>query len=330
MAHGLRGDADRAGVTGGNVPNTVRSFVGRKMSGPVMGLRATQDSRGWRLTVQQKHGPAQNFLISTGDRPAQLAVRRLLSAVRVVVGVFVMIFSFLLMVTGVHEQFADNQPLSGFIGAELTFLVTLLLGQRLVFTNSLRRRYQVCPHIPQIAAVLQRADPATGTWAVEAVDALREGSFCLGSPQLHAMAAVQPAPLPVREAAASAAGQLAGQIQAAAAALETHGRAADAAVVRELLECVPELAVLDQAAVEQAAHAVARSYELLDEVPVTLRKLPAAPDGPTPQQDAEASVAAALAELTRLVRVHANSDIQALQALRIYTRQWDRTDPLDL
>lgn len=327
MAHGNHPRSDAAAAA--DTPNTVRSFMGRRMSGPILTLRAVRGSRGWRLSVQQKSGPTQNFVISRTAQQGRVVPRRILGVVRVVVGVLVMLFSALLMITGIQQQLSTDEEFMPFLLAELTFLCTLLLGQRLAFTNSLRHGHQVCPHIVKIGKVLKEADPAEGTWAVEAVDALRQGTFCHGSPQLHAMALGGQPPRAALETA-SAADRLSAQVRAAAGALEAHGRPADAGVVRELLECVPELAVLDQAAVGQAADAVTRSYALLEEVPVALREIPTAVGSPTPQQDADASVGAALAELTRLVRVHADNDIQALQALRIYTRQWDRSNTLDL
>lgn len=327
MTHGKDVEGGEHSVAA--TPNTVRSFIGRKLSGPVTAVRLTEGPTYWRFTVQQKSGPAQNFRVSTHVSREWFVVDRLLSAVRVVVGVAVMLFSFLMMVTGIQLQIGSDREFAPFLGAEGIFLFTLLVGQRLVFTNSLRRRHQVCPHIPQIAKVVERADPASGTWAAEAVNALRQGTFCLASPQVHAMAAAEAdpsAPVP----AGSAVDRLAGQIEAAATALVAHGRSADAGAVRELLDCLPELAVLDQVAVGQATDAVTRSYALLEQVPVALHTVPSGAGRPTPQQDAEASVGAALAELTRLIRLHADNDIQALQALRIYTQQWQRTDQLDL
>lgn len=110
---------------------------------------------------------------------------------------------------------------------------------------------------------------------------------------------------------------------AAAAILRSHDRAADADDVAHLAQRLDSAPVREQATAGQAARAIREVFSHLDRLSPTLRELPGADDR-TPAQDASEVVDAAMAHLREVTRGAQETDLQALRALRSYSRQWEQ------
>lgn len=109
---------------------------------------------------------------------------------------------------------------------------------------------------------------------------------------------------------------------AAAAALRGHRRVDDAEDVAHLAQRLDAAPAREQATAGQAARAIREVYDHLDRLSPTMRGHVGA-DGRTPEQDAEEVADAAMMHLRAVTRGAQETDLQALRALRSYSRQWE-------
>ncbi|GAB3581026.1 hypothetical protein [Calidifontibacter terrae] len=112
------------------------------------------------------------------------------------------------------------------------------------------------------------------------------------------------------------------ELLSAAAALRSHDRSVDADEVAHLAQQLDAAAVREQATAGQAARAIREVYQHLERLTPALREVVGS-DGRSPNQDAAEVVDAAMTHLRAVARGAQETDLQALRALRSYSRQWE-------
>lgn len=303
----------------------MRSFVGRRISGELTGFDAQRVDGAIRVTVTQVHGPSQRYWLYWNEAsPIASRATWLDYAARAAMWVVPLgALGVLLGLAPASEGDPDKFVLpvgAGLTGLAVLLLLTVLIA-RINFWRGMTDCYQYCPHsefLPETLAAV--GSPAGGPWAIQAVNALREGSFCMGARQLHGLLTREAAH---QKAAADPERQIADLVLDAAAALRMHDRLADAGDVLLFVDVVPTLTTLDSETARQAAQTILDSYRLLDEIPVPRRSVCPAGSTTTPEQDATAAVDAALRGIDAIVATDNDSDIAALQALRRYSERWN-------
>lgn len=307
---------------GDGEPWPARSFTGKRMYGDILRFDATRTESAIELIIAEEHGPRQRFTLYWSERsPALRRSERAASAVK-----FGASFAVLLaasMVVFMTPDDPDTWAMSPFLGLPVMVvcLVVAAVLARSYFWEGNTRRYQFCRHCQGLPETIAAAgDPRGQAWAIEALDALRNAQFCRDSAKLHLM---MKRPVAQLLADRSETRAVAGLVLDAAIALREHGRLTDATDVLLCVDVVPSLSVLDSETARQAAQTILDSYQLLDDIAVDRRTV--IPDGgsTTPTEDATAAVDAALRGIDQIVDSATATDIQALQALRIYSKRWD-------
>lgn len=303
----------------------MHSFSGRRLSGNLTAFRAERVDGGIRVTVRQEHGPQQRYWLYWNE--ASPVVSRatfvdygLKGAMWAALGgAGAVLFGLI----PAPEEDPGKFVVPTAVGL-VALLVLLALGAvviRLNFWRGMADRYQYCPHsefLPETLAMV--GDPAGAPWAIQAGNALREGSFCMGARHLHDLMSREAV---ARNEAAAPERQIAAIVLDAAAALRRHDRLSDAGDVLLFVDVVPTLSTLDSETARQAAQTIVDSYRLLDEIPAARRAVcpPGCPT--TPEQDATAAVDGALRGIDAIVSADDDSDIAELQALRRYSERWN-------
>lgn len=303
----------------------MRSFLGRSITGDLTGFDAQRVDGAIRVTVTQAHGPKQRYWLYWNEAsPIASRATWLDYAARAAMWVVPLgAVGVLLGLAPASESDPDKFVLptgAGLTGLAVLLLLTVLIA-RINFWRGMTDRYQYCPHCEFLPETLGTAGSAAARpWAIQAVNAFREGSFCTGSRQLHALMARE---VVNQTAAAHPGRQIADLVLDAATALREHDRLSDAGDMLLFVDVVPTLTTLDSETARQAAQTILDSYRLLDEIPAPRRAMRPSGSATTPQQDATASVDAALRGIDAIVASDNDSGIAALQALRRYSERWN-------
>lgn len=303
----------------------MRSFTGRRLMGDLVTFRADRENGAIRVTAKQEHGPHQrNWLYWNEASPAASRATFLDYGLKgcmwaTLGGAGGVLFGLIPATEDDPGKYV--LPTAAGAGALLALLVLGAVVARLNFWRGMAGRYQYCPHsefLPETLAMV--GDPAGAPWAIQAVNALREGSFCMGARQLHDLMSREAV---ARSDAAAPERQIAAVVLDAAAALRRHDRLSDAGDVLLFVDVVPTLSTLDSETARQAAQTIVDSYRLLDEIPAARRTVCPPGSATTPEQDATAAVEGALRGIDAIVSADNDSEIAALQALRWYSERWN-------
>lgn len=276
------------------------------------------------VDVRQEQGPSQRFIVVPDVRCSPTVRTWLFQS-----GFGWLFFLTAIVAIGSLRGFGKAVDVSWtvFFGAALGFgAIAAALGRASDWYGD-NPRYHLCEHTDRLPDTVATAGSPVGKeWAAEALAAFRAGSFCRGSQQLHEMMRQ-----PVGQLAAkhSPNRDVADLVLDAAIALREHDRLDDAGDVLLFVDVVPTLPTLDGETARQAAQTILDSYRLLDDIPSGHRTVVPADGSSTPAQDATAAVDAALRGIDGIVETSANEHIQALQALRIYSKRWDAPGGLE-
>ena len=299
----------------------MRSFLGRRMRGGIVGIEAVRSGPDVKVTIRQKHGPAENFQLYRSAHSPAARVNELMNSVGAGAAWSLCFAAVLILVMCIADESGSSAlPLAvGLLAAAFCTLAAAVCA-RIYWWSGTTARSQRCGHAQSLPETLTALGSPDGEpWAAEALNALREGRFCRQDGRLHRLMQ-QPATDLVP--AARATREVESLVVDAAVALRKGGRILDAADLLLFAEVVPSLSVLDSETVRQAAQTILDSHRLLAEIPAARRTVCPLGSTTTPEQDATAAVDGALRGIDAILTEENDSDIAALQALRAYSTRW--------